>query len=118
MRLEGELYRKVRECRTDAGWDFTVEILPSSRIFEGHFPGMPVVPGVCTLTIIRERLSQLTGREVMFREIKEVKYTSAIIPREGLQVQFSLALDGDSLKGTAVCDGVQAIKISATIGER
>ena len=31
-----------------------VELLPNHAIYGGHFPGQPVVPGVCTLTIIRE----------------------------------------------------------------
>ena len=33
------------------------------KIFEGHFPNQPVVPGVCMMQMIKEILEQVIGKE-------------------------------------------------------
>ena len=33
-----------------------LQLNPAHRVFEGHFPGQPVVPGVCMVQMIKEIL--------------------------------------------------------------
>lgn len=80
-----------------------VELLPNHSIYEGHFPGQPVVPGVCTLTIIRECLGRLLEREVKFFSIKECKYVSALLPQDGLRITINMTLvDSSKLRATVI----------------
>jgi 3-hydroxyacyl-[acyl-carrier-protein] dehydratase len=49
-------------------------------IFNGHFPGHPVVPGVCMLEIIKELLQQQTGTKMTLRQAGNVKFLQLITP--------------------------------------
>lgn len=117
MRLEDNFYTVVSSACTSGGYEVTVELKKDHHIYQGHFPGQPVVPGVCTLTIIREQLSRLIGRPLMFSAIKEVKYVGMIVPEEGLKVHFHIDVEGDSIKCTASRKDETVVKLSATVKE-
>jgi 3-hydroxyacyl-[acyl-carrier-protein] dehydratase len=42
---------------------------PKHAIFAGHFPGQPVVPGVCMLQIIKEGLEQALDKKLVYKQI-------------------------------------------------
>lgn len=96
----------------------SVKLMPTHAIYEGHFPGHPIVPGMCTLTIVRECLSRLLRKQVKFTNIKECKFITSVTPSENctLNLHFSLSNDG-KLKGyiTNATDGNTVIKLKATI---
>ena len=105
MRLENNFYT-INNIEQKSGDAFAVEvtILPEHQIYEGHFPQQPVVPGVCTLTIIRECIGNILSKEVSFASIKECKYVSALIPQEDLRIMINLTI-GES-KVTALVERV------------
>ena len=49
-------------------------------IFKGHFPGNPVVPGVCTMEIVKELLQQQVGKPLMLRSTGNVKFLQLVTP--------------------------------------
>jgi len=49
-------------------------------IFKGHFPGQPVVPGVCMMEIVKELLQNQVGRQLMLHEARNVKFLQFITP--------------------------------------
>jgi 3-hydroxyacyl-[acyl-carrier-protein] dehydratase len=49
-------------------------------IFEGHFPGRPVVPGVCLLQLVKELVSMGTGSDVRLIRADQIKFISMIAP--------------------------------------
>jgi len=63
-----------------ARFQFTLEINSSHRIFEGHFPGSPVVPGVCLAEIIRELTGQILARPVDLVGANYIKFISVVNP--------------------------------------
>ncbi len=91
MHLEGNFYKiDSFTQKEENNFSFVVTILPGHSIYEGHFPEQPVVPGVCTLTIIRECISRILEKEISFATIKECKYISALIPEENLSVAIDI----------------------------
>ncbi len=50
------------------------------RIFEGHFPGQPVVPGVCMMQMVKELLEQVLEKETMLSSAAEMKFLAVIDP--------------------------------------
>lgn len=106
MRLENNFYKINNiEQKSDDTFAIEVTILPGHRIYEGHFPQQPVVPGVCTLTIIRECLGNIMSKEVSFASIKECKYVSALIPQENLGIMINLTIT-ESTKVVAAVERV------------
>ncbi len=61
---------------------FTVELDPEHEIFEGHFPGEPVLPGVCMMEMGQELLAHLLERELILQEAKNMKFTAMVDPRK------------------------------------
>ena len=95
-----------------------VELLPSHPIYAGHFPEQPVVPGVCTLTIIKECIEKVLGRSTSYASIKECKYMSALIPDENLYITISITIDEDKNIKVVVkreCTQETVLKLKAMI---
>lgn len=49
-------------------------------IFKGHFPGQPVVPGVCMMEMVKELLEQHTDQTLWLRNAGQVKFLQLITP--------------------------------------
>ncbi len=49
-------------------------------IFKGHFPGQPVVPGVCMMEIVKELLQTQLDKPLMLRSARNVKFLGFITP--------------------------------------
>ena len=51
------------------------------KIFEGHFPGHPVVPGVCMMQIVKEMLEIQLDRETRLEKASMMKFLNMINPQ-------------------------------------
>ena len=49
-------------------------------IFKGHFPDMPVVPGVCQSQMLNEVLNQALGQYLLLRTAASIKFLSLVDP--------------------------------------
>ncbi len=58
----------------------TVLINENHEVFEGHFPGNPVMPGVCMMQIIKELSEQITESSLLMHSISNVKFMALINP--------------------------------------
>ncbi|MDQ1265592.1 MAG: 3-hydroxyacyl-[acyl-carrier-protein] dehydratase [Bacteroidota bacterium] len=57
-----------------------VSIDKTHRIFDGHFPGQPVVPGVSYLYLIRKILEKYYDENLMLKEAASVKFLQPVNP--------------------------------------
>ena len=60
------------------------------RIFEGHFPNHPVVPGVCMMQMIKEILEHILGKETNLVQATDMKFLAIINPQEKNLIQASI----------------------------
>ncbi len=88
--LNNSFYKVTNTQETDGGIVLTIQFNAQHKIFEGHFPNQPVVPGVCTLQIIKEQLSQQLQQPVVLREAAQVKYLNMITPAQAPIVNFTI----------------------------
>lgn len=58
----------------------TITINAAHKIFEGHFPGQPIVPGVCQLQFVKELLERATGRKLFLSQVAICKFLQMIDP--------------------------------------
>jgi 3-hydroxyacyl-[acyl-carrier-protein] dehydratase len=67
-------------------------------ILGGHFPGFPVVPGVCMMQIVKEQLESKLNRSLQLVSGGNIKFLSLINPVENAEIEvvvkYSLAEDG------------------------
>ncbi|HJZ40484.1 MAG TPA: hypothetical protein VJ203_08980 [Bacteroidales bacterium] len=67
-------------------------------IFDGHFPGNPILPGVCTVQIIRELLEKALEVKLMLTRAGSIKYQGFINPIITAQIQFHLIIKNTGIR--------------------
>lgn len=65
------------------------------KIFEGHFPNQPVVPGVCMMQMIKEILEQVIGKETNLLQASDMKFLAVINPQENNLIHASIKMATD-----------------------
>ena len=59
---------------------FSLELNPAHQVYQGHFSGNPVVPGVCQVQMISELLSIVTGVPLRLTQADNVKLLKNWLP--------------------------------------
>ena len=78
--FESNLYKVIASSKETEKSLFTIKINSVHEIFKGHFPNMPVMPGVCSLLIIKRLVSEIVEKQLVFSNIRECKFIAAILP--------------------------------------
>lgn len=65
---------------------------PGHPIFQGHFPGAPVVPGVCQIGMIIETLSSLLGKRLTLTTSDNIKFLYMINPLESRLIDLDMVV--------------------------
>ncbi len=60
------------------------------KIFEGHFPNQPVVPGVCMMQMIKEILEQVISKDTHLTQAADMKFLVVINPLENNLIHASI----------------------------
>jgi 3-hydroxyacyl-[acyl-carrier-protein] dehydratase len=90
--LQGNFYTVLENQTRDGSMDVLLEINPDHHIFEGHFPQVPVVPGVCMMQIVKELAESFTGKKLRLTKADHLKFLTIINPRENKLLQVNLAI--------------------------
>jgi len=92
--LRNNLYTISSFAFSDTKDQLTVQIILNKEhpIFEGHFPGNPILPGVCTVQIISELLEKALEKELMLTKASNIKYLGFINPVTTPSIQFDLVI--------------------------
>lgn len=74
------------------GYTAGLELNAAHRVYGGHFPGTPVVPGVCMLEMIKACVSRTTWCSLQYRTIISCKFLTVVDPHVNncLELSFSL----------------------------
>lgn len=60
------------------------------KIFEGHFPNQPVVPGVCMMQMIKEILETVIDHQINLVQAADMKFLAVINPLENNLIHASI----------------------------
>ena len=73
-----------------------ISLDPAHDIFKGHFPGNPILPGVCQVEIVRELAEIILEKKLMLTQASQIKYMNLINPLSDplLQVHFKITGNG------------------------
>ncbi len=96
---------------------FEVALNRAHRVFEGHFPGNPILPGACTLRIIKACAAVIVGREVRYATIDQCKFTAVVVP-DDTPIRVHIQLSEQILRATVEFRGTVVVKLKSTITTR
>jgi 3-hydroxyacyl-[acyl-carrier-protein] dehydratase len=68
----------------------TLVINTGHKIFNGHFPGQPVVPGVCMMQMLKEIIETVTGKKTDLVKSQEMKFLAIIDPSQNNNISATL----------------------------
>jgi 3-hydroxyacyl-[acyl-carrier-protein] dehydratase len=86
-----ELYT-LHSVENTGGEAFTVHITVNAQhpIIKGHFPGNPVMPGVCMMQIIKEITQKIMDAPLVLQSASNVKFTALINPEVNPDLKLEL----------------------------
>mgnify|MGYP002712062655 CR=1 FL=1 len=117
MLIEG-LYSVTSTQNTAQGILAHVHLNKDHAIFKGHFPGNPVMPGVCMIQIIKELTEQATGKSLFLTVSSNIKFMAIINPEKNPDLQLSIDItqenDEVKVKNSTSFDETVALKLNAT----
>ena len=115
MKLIEDFYDIISRREEDGATVFEVALRPDCKVYKGHFPEMPVAPGVCNLQMIRECAEEVAGRPLMLNYIAQCRMTKLITPSEFPTLDVIIRLDGDSLQATISKADEQCLTLKGTV---
>ena len=80
MLLENRFYKILSKDTSGMEGAFRVAILPDCNVYDGHFPGDPVCPGVCNIETIKECAMVLLDKPLRIKTIKQCRLTAIATP--------------------------------------
>jgi 3-hydroxyacyl-[acyl-carrier-protein] dehydratase len=79
------------------GLNAKVLLKKDHEIYNGHFPGNPVVPGVCLVQIIKELVEGNLNQKLNLKKADNIKFMNFVNPLENELLVFTISVkkDGD-----------------------
>ncbi len=122
MALQDELKAALLPTHTSAAGVVSFEFIypPSITGFQGHFPGAPILPGVCLLQSLRIGLEQAWRVPLRLVEVANTKFIAPTRPGEKLLFTVCEKSRGDgiiSTKAKITRDGERVAELSVKLKE-
>jgi 3-hydroxyacyl-[acyl-carrier-protein] dehydratase len=84
-----------------------VSLIKNHPVYQGHFPGNPVVPGVCQVQMVKELVEKALKVSVKLTESDNIKFLSMINPQAHARLEISMVIRPA---------GVHRFSVNAAIG--
>lgn len=88
---------------------YLCELKPDCDVYNGHFPGKPVSPGVCNIEMIRECAEMLVGCDLKIDTIKQCRLTAVASPAVCPKVDVKVSV--------AQIEGTNSYNVVASISD-
>ncbi len=103
-------YFKIVNIEDGDTTKYSVELNPQHDVYNGHFPGEPVCPGVCSVQMIRECIEDKLGKKLSLSNLGQVRFTSLITPNANPNLVVSFTASETE-------EGTYKVKADITAGE-
>lgn len=113
-----DFYNVLSEEKTgDSKYSITILINEKHDVFKGHFPGNPIMPGVCMIQIIKELTAAITKSTLIIQTLSNVKFMALINPEVTPELRLELEItttenDLVKVKNTTYFNDTVALKLS------
>ena len=104
--LTGDFFEIVSMQSDGAKLEADLKINATHNIFNGHFPGVPVVPGVCMIQMVKELAEKELVSVTRLTAADQIKFLTVLNPKENdlvhAEIKYKKGID-------------RAVDISATL---
>ncbi|OHT46454.1 MULTISPECIES: 3-hydroxyacyl-ACP dehydratase [Flavobacterium] len=113
-----DFYKVLSEEKTgDSKYTISILINEKHDVFKGHFPGNPIMPGVCMIQIIKELTESITKSTLIMQTLSNVKFMALINPEVNPELRLELDIvtteeDLVKVKNTTYFNDTVALKLS------
>lgn len=95
-----------------------ISVNEKHEIFKGHFPGNPIMPGVCMMQIIKELTEEITESSLIMQSLSNVKFMALINPEvtPELHIELDITVNDDQtikVKNTTTFNETVALKLGS-----
>jgi 3-hydroxyacyl-[acyl-carrier-protein] dehydratase len=84
---------ETQEKTENGSFIANIKLNQAHDIFNGHFPGNPVTPGVCMMQIVKELTEEFTGKKLFLKSASNVKFMAIINPFETPELKMQLDIN-------------------------
>ena len=85
-------YSILSETKEGLSGVFAVRLNPECEVYEGHFPGSPVSPGVCNIRMMLECAERVIGHSLRMRKLSRCRFTTLLSPLTHPELEIQLDL--------------------------
>ena len=75
-----------------------IRLNPLHPIFEAHFPGRPILPGVYMMQMVKEVVETWTEKKIRLVLGQDLKFLSVVNPEENSMMQMELKINWEGEK--------------------
>ncbi|MGZ3863730.1 MAG: 3-hydroxyacyl-ACP dehydratase [Bacteroidia bacterium] len=76
-------------------FEATIRLNEDHPVYDGHFPGSPVTPGVVLVQIIKEVLEKELNKKTFLSEGDNIKFLAPVIPGAQKSLTLQYAVSGE-----------------------
>lgn len=117
MKFKDNFYSVLSTSSEGENHQFHIRIEAGHRIFDGHFPGNPVTPGVAQMEIVKELVGEVLAQPMRMQTMGNCKFLAILNPQTDAQVSVDLKIqEGEEIKVSATISNAANtyLKMSAT----
>ncbi len=96
--------------KDENNYSVVIRVNENHEVFTGHFPGNPIMPGVCMMQIIKELTAQITQCNLVMQSLSNVKFMALINPFVTPELKLELNI-------TTTDEGTVKVKNTTYFGE-
>jgi 3-hydroxymyristoyl/3-hydroxydecanoyl-(acyl carrier protein) dehydratase len=120
------MWYKLKEMNRSEENEISAEIhVPSdSPWFDGHFPGVPILPGVAQIGMVFDAISKAHNQNLMISSVRRVRFKHIIRPDDQLKIiAVPLKQETDSysfrvlVQEETACSGVITVELQKNLLE-
>lgn len=114
-------YRLISQ--EDAKFSVNIDLVADHKIYEGHFPSIPITPGVCQVQMVKEVLEDILCKKFSMTAARDIKFLAMINPNEvshaKLDVSYIILEDGKyQVTALMASESVKYLKLRADYCEK
>ena len=91
--LLGSFYHITESAREGQTFRAIATFNAAHPIFKGHFPDLPVVPGVCQTQMLTETLGSLLGRPIEIKRAQHIKFLALLNPVKVKELSLEIKIE-------------------------